>query len=83
MQQAETVLAPYNAADYVALQSGSTLGPYEILSLIGAGEMGEVCARAKRRCANAGYSEASNSARHSHDRPAIARMNVIRSFRGT
>ena len=41
-QQAETVLAPYNAADNVALQPGSTLGPYEILSLIGAGGMGEV-----------------------------------------
>ncbi len=33
---------PYNAADYVALQPGSTLGPYEVLALIGAGGMGEV-----------------------------------------
>ena len=41
-QQAETVLARYNAADSVALQPGSTLGPYEVLALIGAGGMGEV-----------------------------------------
>ncbi len=32
----------YNAAGYVALQPGSTLGPYEVLALIGAGGMGEV-----------------------------------------
>jgi hypothetical protein len=30
-----------------------------------------------------GYSESSTSARHPHDRPAIARMNVIRSFSET
>src|SRR6185437_2298009 len=35
-------IAPYNAADYVAIQSGSTLGPYEVLAFIGAGGMGEV-----------------------------------------
>ena len=32
----------------MALQPGATLGPYEILSLIGAGGMGEVYARAIR-----------------------------------
>ena len=42
MDRSETVLAPYNAADYVALQPGSTLGPYQVLALIGAGGMGEV-----------------------------------------
>jgi serine/threonine protein kinase len=35
-------VVPYNAADSVALQPGSTLGPYEVLALIGAGGMGEV-----------------------------------------
>jgi serine/threonine protein kinase len=40
---------PYNAPIEMALQSGSTLGPYEIVSLIGAGGMGEVYrARAPR-----------------------------------
>jgi hypothetical protein len=33
---------PYNGADPMALQPGATLGPYEILSLIGAGGMDEV-----------------------------------------
>ena len=32
----------YNGAEQMALQAGATLGPYEILSLIGAGGMGEV-----------------------------------------
>ena len=32
----------YNGAEDMALQPGATLGPYEILSLIGAGGMGEV-----------------------------------------
>jgi Protein kinase domain len=32
----------YNGAEQMALQAGTTLGPYEILSLIGAGGMGEV-----------------------------------------
>ncbi len=41
-RQSETIGASYNAADHVALQPGSTLGPYEILSLIGADGMGEV-----------------------------------------
>ena len=31
-----------NAADQMALQPGSSLGPYEVLALIGAGGMGEV-----------------------------------------
>jgi len=35
-------IAPYNAADDVALQPGSTLGSYEVPALIGAGGMGEV-----------------------------------------
>jgi hypothetical protein len=33
---------PYNGARQMALAAGTTLGPYEIISLIGAGGMGEV-----------------------------------------
>jgi serine/threonine protein kinase/Tol biopolymer transport system component len=35
-------LGLYNVAEGMALQPGTTLGPYEIVSLIGAGGMGEV-----------------------------------------
>jgi eukaryotic-like serine/threonine-protein kinase len=41
-RQALTSDHSYNPADHMALQPGSTLGPYEVLSLIGAGGMGEV-----------------------------------------
>src|SRR4029450_1474162 len=40
-RQALTSDHSYNPADHMTLQPGSTLGPYEVLSLIGAGGMGE------------------------------------------
>ena len=33
---------PYNAAELVSLQNGARVGPYEVVSLLGAGGMGEV-----------------------------------------
>jgi hypothetical protein len=83
-KQPPTIGASYNAADYVALQPGSTLGPYEVLALIGAGGMGASIARRSRGAAlrERGILGVVQLC-HSHDRPAIARMKVIRSFSGT
>jgi len=35
-------IGSYNGAEEMALQPGTTLGPYEIVSLLGVGGMGEV-----------------------------------------